>query len=349
MTSTSRRLIIGLTVRLIGWAMSTDDTALQLPAQTIPVPKSISAQGQAYLAAAAKRLSAQRAPGPVKDGALELRDQIAGVLQFLRPLASRFKGSVNTIVLPSGAKLYRMTPQGRSGRLSEVAYVDIHGGGFTSGGGEMCELLAKIRASDYGAEVYAVDYRLVPEHPFPAGLDDCVAAYEAILKHYDAENLVLAGSSAGGTLAAALLLLAQDVGLPMPTAVLLQTPALDLTQSGDSHRTNRWLDVNLFGGGGEGPAQYAAGTDPRHPYVSPLFGDFTRGWPPTILTTGTRDLLLSDTVRMHRALRRAGVRAELHVAEASPHGGFMGANAPEDAEVIAECRRFVYSAWGITV
>ena len=330
-------------------AMTADESALQLPAQTIPVPNSISAQGQAYLAAAAKRLSAERAAGLIKVGTLDQRAMAAAAVQFLRPLAARFAGSVDTMVLPSGAKLYRMTPQGRTGRLSEVAYVDIHGGGFTSGGGEMCELLAKIRASSYGAEVFAVDYRLLPEHPFPAGLDDCVAAYEAILKHYDADNLVLAGSSAGGTLAAALLLLAQDVGLPMPAAVLLQTPALDLTQSGDSHRTNRWLDVNLVGGGGDGPAQYAAGTDPKHPYVSPLFGDFTRGWPPTILTTGTRDLLLSDAVRMHRALRRAGVRAELHVAEASPHGGFMGANAPEDAEVITECRQFVYSAWGIAV
>ena len=329
--------------------VTTDEAALQLPAQTIPVPKSISAQGQAYLAAAARRLSAQRAPGSVNEGAPDLQEQVAAAVQFLRPLAARFVGSVNTIVLPSGAKLYRMTPQGRSGRLSEVAYVDIHGGGFTSGGGEMCELLARIRASDYGAEVFEVDYRLAPEHPFPAGLDDCVAAYKEILQHYDAGNLVLGGSSAGGNLAAALLLLAQDAGLPMPAAVLLQTPALDFTQSGDSYQTNRLLDVNLYGGGSGGPSPYTAGADVTHPHVSPLFGDFTRGWPPTLLTTGTRDLLLSDTVRMHRALRRAGVRAELHVAEASPHGGFMGANAPEDAEVMAECRQFIYSAWGIAV
>ena len=321
--------------------MSTDDTALQLPAQTIPVPKSISAQGQAYLAAAAKRLAAQRAP--------DLRGQIAAAVQFLRPLAARFAGSVNTTVLPSGAKLYRMTPQGRSGRLSEVAYVDIHGGGFTGGGGEMCELLAKIRASEYGTEVYEIDYRLAPAHPFPAGLDDCLAAYKEVLKHYDASNLVLGGSSAGGNLAAALLLCARDAQLPLPAALLLQTPALDLTLLGDSYQTNRLLDVNLYGGGSDGPLVYTAGADATYPYVSPLFGDFSGGWPPTMLTTGTRDLLLSDTVRMHRALRRAGVRAELHVAEASPHGGFMGAQAPEDAEMMAECRRFIYSAWGIAM
>src|SRR6202007_6957 len=105
-------------------------------------------------------------------------------------------------------------------------------------------------------------------------------------------------------------------------------------------------DVNLYGGSPEGPSAYAGTTDPRTPYLSPLFGDFTKGWPPTLLTTGTRDLLLSDTVRMHRALRKAGVPAELHVMEAGPHGGFMGA-APEDREIMAEVRRFTYSAWGL--
>src|SRR6266700_5678636 len=99
--------------------MTTDDSALQLPAQTIPVPKSISTQGQAYLAAAAKRLSAQRSSGPVNEAARDQRAQAAAAVQFLRPLASRFVGLVNTVVLPSGAKLYRMTPEGRTGSSSE--------------------------------------------------------------------------------------------------------------------------------------------------------------------------------------------------------------------------------------
>jgi epsilon-lactone hydrolase len=326
--------------------MSDDETALPLAARAIPVPKSVSPQGQAYLAAAARRISALSNPGAAQS-ALSVEAMAAAALQFLRPLASGFKGTVETIALPSGAKLYRMTPEGRTGRYAEVAYMDIHGGGFTSGGGEMCHLLAKIRASDYGVEVFAVDYRLAPEHPFPAGLDDCVAAYREALKRYPAANLIVAGGSAGANLAAALMLRARDEKLALPVALVLQTPAVDLTSAGDSIQTNRFLDVNLYGGAGDGPSAYVAGQDATNPYLSPLFGDLTKGWPRTILTTGTRDLLLSDTVRMHRALRRAGVQAELHVAEASPHGGFMGANAPEDAEIIAECRRFVRSAWGI--
>jgi epsilon-lactone hydrolase len=154
----------------------------------------------------------------------------------------------------------------------------------------------------------------------------------------------VAGASAGGNLSAALLLRAKDEGLPMPAAVVLGTPEVDLTESGDTFATNlgvdtllrRLMPVNLL---------YAAGADLADPYLSPLFGDFGRGFPPTVLTSGTRDLFLSNTVRMHRALRAAGVPAELHVLEAGPHGGFWG-QAPEDAEIAADVRRFLDAHWG---
>lgn len=89
---------------------------------------------------------------------------------------------------------------------------------------------------------------------------------------------------------------------------------------------------------------YAVGHDLRHPCLSPLNGDFSKGFPPAILTTGTRDMLLSDTVLLHRALRRAGIPAELHVTEAGGHGGFMG-RAPEDQEILSEVRRFADTHW----
>jgi acetyl esterase/lipase len=91
---------------------------------------------------------------------------------------------------------------------------------------------------------------------------------------------------------------------------------------------------------------YANGTDPAHPYLSPLFGDLT-GFPPTFIQSGTRDLFLSNAVRMHRGLRRAGTAAELHVFEAMPHGGFMG-ETPEDLELAGEVARFVREIWSGT-
>lgn len=323
--------------------MTADPTALRLPAQVIPPPNSLSPQARAFLAGAAKRIAAS--DGKPAGGA-DQKDEAEAALKFMRPMASRFTGTMETIDLPHGAKLYRMTPPNRQGRRAEVAYFDIHGGGFTAGGGEMCQLIAKLRAADYGVTVYAVDYRLAPEHPYPAALDDVMAAYREILKQHDASSLVVGGSSAGGNLAAALMLRARDEGLPRPVALLLLTPGLDMTRSGDTYLTNRYLDVNLYGGAAGGPSSYAGTTDLKQPYLSPIYGEIDKAWPPTLLSSGTRDLLLSDTVRMHRAIRRAGVDAELHVIEAGPHGGFMG-TAPEDQDVLGECRRFLYAAWGV--
>jgi monoterpene epsilon-lactone hydrolase len=126
--------------------------------------------------------------------------------------------------------------------------------------------------------------------------------------------------------------------------VVLMTPGSDLTEAGDSHQTNLGLDPLIPGTARQSFLLYAGGRDLRHPYLSPLNGDFTKGFPPTILTTGTRDMLLSDTVLLHRALRRAGIPAELHVTEAAGHGGFLG-RAPEDQEILGEVRRFAETHW----
>ncbi len=327
--------------------MPDKDTALAVPSHYVPVPSSISPQGQAFLGAAAKRIAEYTALADNEGGALEKLNQSAeSALAMLRPMADYFSGTVETLILSSEACVYRVTPDNRQGRLAEVVLFDIHGGGFVSGGGEMCELLAKLRATGYSAEIYSVDYRLAPENPYPAALEDCMAAYRQVLSAHPASAVVMSGSSAGGNLAAAVMMRAQDEGLPLPAGLMLLTPALDLTESGDSFQTNRYLDVNLIGADGVA-ALYAPGQDLTHPYLSPLFGNIGPDWPPTLLMSGTRDKLLSDTVRMHRLLRKAGVAAELHIGEASPHGGFMGSGAPEDMDMMAEFQRFIYSAWGV--
>jgi acetyl esterase/lipase len=314
-----------------------------VPAQDIPVPRSLSPQARAFLVSATRRLAALSAAG---ESAPSQAEQADAAVQYMRPAASRFIGQFETITLPTGASLYRATPEGLDGRKAQVSYFDIHGGAFVVGGGEMCQLLAKLRSMNYGIEIYSVDYRLLPDHPYPAALDDCLAAYRVVLGNRKPQDLFVAGSSAGGNLAAAMLLRARDEGLPMPAGLALMTPGLDLTGASDSFHTNRFLDVNLYGGGEEALGRYVSGSDPADPYLSPLYGDFSRGWPPTILTSGTRDLLLSDTVRMHRALRQAGITAELQVQEAGPHGGFMG-QAPEDHAILEECRLFLYRTLAI--
>ncbi len=140
-------------------------------------------------------------------------------------------------------------------------------------------------------------------------------------------------------MAAAVTLRARDEGLPLPAALILLTPEADLTESGDSFQTNLGIDNVLTESLADSIALYAGDHDLRHPYLSPLFGDLAAPFPPTLLQAGTRDLFLSNTVRMHRKLRSGGVDAQLHVFEAMPHGGFFG--APEDDELTDEIRRFL--------
>jgi acetyl esterase/lipase len=123
------------------------------------------------------------------------------------------------------------------------------------------------------------------------------------------------------------------------------TPCVDLTEASDSLQTNLGLDPLIRRSAKPAFDLYGDRHDLTNPYLSPLFGDFTKGFPPTILTTGTRDMLLSDTVRMHRALRAAGIPAELHVTEAGGHGGFFGM-APEDEAIAGEIRRFIDDCTG---
>jgi acetyl esterase/lipase len=236
--------------------------------------------------------------------------------------------------------IYELVPQSCSEKNEGRAIFYVHGGAYIVGGGIAAAHMALPLASQAQMRVFCVDYRMPPDHPFPAGLDDTIEAYRWLLGRYKPANIAVYGVSAGGGLAASFVLKARDLGLPMPGACVLGTPELDLTESGDSFETNNTIDVVLKKRLTNSILLYAGGHDLKDPYLSALFGDFSKGYPPTILTSGTRDLFLSNTVRMHRALRQAGLDAELHVFEAMPHGGFFGL-APEDRELIGEQIRFM--------
>jgi acetyl esterase/lipase len=225
---------------------------------------------------------------------------------------------------------YVLRPHHVDGGAAVPVYLDIHGGGLILGGGETCRLMSRGLAMGRPMISWSVDYRMPPKYPYPASLDDCLAVYRKLLGERAPDNIFVGGVSAGGNLAAALMLKAKDEGLPMPAGLLLITPEVDLTESGDSFRTLNGIDhllqplmsTNLL---------YANGAELTHPYLSPLLGDLS-GFPPTFLQAGTRDLFLSNTVRMHRKLLAAAVEAELHIFEAMPHGGF-GGGTPEDIDL----------------
>jgi acetyl esterase/lipase len=237
------------------------------------------------------------------------------------------------------ATLYEIEPTTLDPARTGQALYYVHGGGFTTGGGIAAAYAAYGLAHLTGVRTFSIDYRMPPASPFPAGLDDSVEAYRFVLGRHAPEAVAAYGPSAGGGMVASCLLKARDLGLPMPAACVLHSPEADLTESGDSFETNLGVD-GVLTRLTNSIALYAGGHDLTDPYLSPLYGDFTKGFPPTMLSAGTRDLFLSNTVLMHRALRRAGVEADLAIWEAMGHAGFYG-NAPEDQELVAEQARFI--------
>jgi acetyl esterase/lipase len=190
-------------------------------------------------------------------------------------------------------------------------------------------------------KVLSVDYRRPPAAFYPAALDDVVNAWKGAVKMANPKNMALFGLSAGGALTlSAVLRLKQEAGVPLPAAIAPGTPMADLTGKGDSFHTNHMVDNVLVGiGRCDAMAEYYAhGHDLKDPMLSPIYGDM-RGFPPTILITGTRDLLLSSTVRVHRKLRQAGVVAELHVFEAQSHAQY-NRDTPEGKEAYEEIAGF---------
>jgi acetyl esterase/lipase len=240
--------------------------------------------------------------------------------------AEQINGVANFVIRPTGLTT-----------TDAPIFIDIHGGALYLGGGDIAWMGAAANAVGRNGVTWAPDYRMPPLHPFPAALDDLLVIYRAALQLVGPHRVVVSGGSAGGNLAAALLVRAKDDGLPMPAGLVLLTPEVDLTEAGDTFTTNNGID-NMLGPLMTVNLLYAAGQDLTDPYISPLFADLHE-FPPTFLQSGTRDLFLSNTVRMHRKLLSAGVSAELHVFEAMPHGGF-GGGSPEDEELRTEARRF---------
>jgi acetyl esterase/lipase len=182
-----------------------------------------------------------------------------------------------------------------------------------------------------------------PEGYFPAALDDAMTVYKAALKMAEPKNMAVFGTSAGGALVLEMMLLMKQDGLPMPGAIAPGTPMSDVTKAGDTFYTNDMVDNVLVSRDGfcdAGTIVYAHGHDLKNPLLSPVYGNM-HGFPPAILTTGTRDLLLSNTVRVHRKLREAGVDAQLQVYEGQSHAQYQQDDrVPETKEAFGEITAF---------
>jgi monoterpene epsilon-lactone hydrolase len=234
-----------------------------------------------------------------------------------------------------GVKVDSITPlQIPSENLHRVL-INLHGGGFNSDSGSRIEgdpiaNLAKIR-------VISVYYRLAPEHPFPAAVDDVVAVYKELLKTYKPRSIGIFGTSAGGILTCEVAVKLKQLALPLPGAMAVLSALGDFSRVSD---TRQLFTLDGFPGTLHPTDSthlpddgYVGKTDRRDPVLSPLFADL-KGMPPTLFISGTRDLLLGDTSTLHRAMLHSGVDARLVVFEALPHAFWLHFEVPETREAL---------------
>lgn len=240
--------------------------------------------------------------------------------------------------------VFTLEPQQIPEKNRERALLHLHGGGYVLNAGEAGLAEAAYMAGIGKFRVISVDYRMPPEFPFPAALQDALAVYRGLLQKYPADHIGVFGTSTGGGMTLALMLLLKEEGLPMPGAIAAGTPWSDLSPTGDSYHTNEGIDNVLVGYDGWLKAAahlYAHGNDLKEPLLSPVYGNIS-GFPPTILGTGNRDLFLSNTLRMHRKLLEANVPAELLALEGISHAQYMllGPDAPETLFYFGQLARF---------
>lgn len=228
--------------------------------------------------------------------------------------------------------------------MKDRLFIHTHGGAYVFGGG-YAGVQEGLRIARYTKiPVISIDYRMPPEHPFPAALDDVLAVYKELIKQHDPKTIAIGGSSAGGGLAMASIYKFKAEELELPGAIFLGSPWTDLKMIWDSSYLYEEIEEVLvsFKELLEGSAHlYAGENDMNNPLISPIYGDVSE-FPPTYLVAGKRDLFFSNTVRVHRKLRIAGVITILTVCEEVSPGGYgFVFRSPENEQVYIELSEFL--------
>ena len=220
--------------------------------------------------------------------------------------------------------------------------IHLHGGGYITGSTRGNASIPTQIAIASGMDVVSVEYRLAPEHPFPAALDDVMAVCERLLVDHSPAHVGLFGESAGGGLAAATALRLRDDGKPLPAALALIAPFADLTGSGASMTFNDGVDPDLdWNSLAPGAAAYAADREPTHPYLSPVFADYS-GLPPMLVQAGGLEVLLDDAIRIGHGAEEAGVDVTLDVRDGLWHCWHFDPALPESQRACASIAGFFH-------
>lgn len=278
------------------------------------------------------------APAPPPDETLDQQRARIDATMGQLPVAEGVTASATSF---GGVPAIECRPGGLAADAPVLLY--LHGGGFRIASALAYRAYCSHLASVIGARVVAVDYRLAPEHRFPAALDDTVAAYRALLDEPVAPSrLVVAGDSAGGGLAASLVLAAPAAGLALPAGVVCSSPWVDLRVTAGTYAANAEVDRLFSREAAETAAElYLGDHDPTDPLASPVFGDWSAA-PPLLIQVGDVEVLLDDARRLAEVAERAGAAVTLTVAPEMPHIWPMSYPAfPEAVEAVEEIAAFV--------
>ena len=294
--------------------------------RVVPVPETISPEAR-------KSLSRQQSDAPVQETLAERRRKTDEWQTRAGAEAQRVYPVKSVDVLQiAGVPVRVITPLTIPAEKANRVLLNVHGGGFNSDSGSLTETVPLANLTE--TKVVAVLYRLAPEHPFPAAVEDTVAVYKELLKTYKPEKIALYGTSAGAVLTAEVAVKLRQLGLPLPGALGIFSGFGDFARPGDSRAI---YALNGFSGplpipGRTSPDRsYFGTTDPKDPVLSPTYAEL-KDFPPALFVTSTRDLLLSGTCSLHRDFLRAGNNAELVVFEALPHAFWNDVNLPESKE-----------------
>ncbi len=313
----------------------------EVPAKSVPTPQTVSPQMQAIIAAPL-RANWDVLPKTGEEWRATAAAGAEATMRLLPGMRERLHVKVEPTMI-AGVRAFTVTPDTIPPENRDRLLIHVHGGCYLLSPGEAGTAEAILMAGFGRFKVISVDYRMPPEAYFPAALDDAMAVWRAATTMADPKKMAIFGTSAGGALTLEMVLRAKQEGLPLPAAIAPGTPMSDVTKVGDTFSTNAMLDNVLVSPDGFCDAAakfYAHGHDLADPMLSPVYGDM-HGFPPTILTSGTRDLLLSNTVRVHRKLRQAGVEASLQVYEGQSHAQYgRDDTAPETKEAFEEIAGF---------
>ena len=341
----NRRRILGGMITFGAAALPLPARAVEeaCPARTFPVPPTASPQLQSLIIERKGSTGWKLSPKSAQEWHDIVNASTAEIEKRDAPWPAKYGVSVREDDM-GGVRVFWVTPNVLPKQNRRRVLLNFHGGAYVYAPGRS-GLEDAILMANRGFRVLSVDYRMAPDFPYPAAIDDAEAVWRALSKKVKPRRIGVFGTSTGGGMTLALIHRCKSKKLVLPGALWAGTPWSDLGKVGDTYFTNEFVDTGLVSYDGilEAAAlSYAAGRDLSDPELSPVYGDF-HGFPPTFLTTGTRDLFLSNTVRVHRKLRDAGVVTDLTVIEALSHADYVALpDSPESREVYSDAVAFFH-------